>query len=154
MTLPLSHRVYWVKCGTWLYRFLTFAFCLTYVYALELDAMLARRRKAKFPTGYPTIYLPKWKFWIQLSPNLISGWFWKEKKEKKKSFSLYCFHGWATVDFGKNWQMLLKLSDLNFKWPRPQTACLVVNPITVDNFSLLFKCTPVVQILDSLTVPT
>ena len=28
-------------------------------------APLARRRKTKFPTKY----LPKWKFWIQLSPN-------------------------------------------------------------------------------------
>ena len=27
------------------------------------------RRKTKFPTVYPTIYLPKSKFWIQLSPN-------------------------------------------------------------------------------------
>ena len=26
-------------------------------------------RNTKFPTVYPTIYLPKLKFWIQLSPN-------------------------------------------------------------------------------------
>ena len=29
---------------------------------------LTRRRKTKFPTVYPTIYLPKWQIWIQLSP--------------------------------------------------------------------------------------
>ena len=34
-----------------------------------------------------------------------------------------------------------------------QTACLVVNPITVGNFAFLFNCTPVGQTSDSLTVP-
>ena len=36
---------------------------------INLRQYILRRRKTKFPTGYPTIYLPKWKFWIQLSPN-------------------------------------------------------------------------------------
>ena len=35
-----------------------------------------------------------------------------------------------------------------------QTACLVVNPITVGNFAFLFNCTPVGQTSDSMTVPT
>ena len=35
-----------------------------------------------------------------------------------------------------------------------QTACLVVNPITVDNFAFLFNCTPVGRTSDSMTVPT
>ena len=35
-----------------------------------------------------------------------------------------------------------------------QTACLVVNPITVGNFALLFNCTPVGPTSDSMTVPT
>ena len=35
-----------------------------------------------------------------------------------------------------------------------QTACLVVNPITVGNFSLLFNCTPMGQTSDSMTDPT
>ena len=35
-----------------------------------------------------------------------------------------------------------------------QTACLVVNPITVNNFAFLFNCTPVVRTSDSMTVPT
>ena len=35
-----------------------------------------------------------------------------------------------------------------------QTACLVVNPITVGNFAFLFNCTPVGRISDSMTVPT
>ena len=35
-----------------------------------------------------------------------------------------------------------------------QTACLVVNPITVGNFAFLFNCMPVGRTSDSLTVPT
>ena len=35
-----------------------------------------------------------------------------------------------------------------------QTACLVVNPITVDNFAFLFNCTLVGRNSDSMTVPT
>ena len=32
-----------------------------------------------------------------------------------------------------------------------QTACLVVNPITVDSYALLFNCTTVVRVSDSVT---
>ena len=35
-----------------------------------------------------------------------------------------------------------------------QTACLVVNPVTVGNFAFLFNCTPVGQTSDSVMVPT
>ena len=35
-----------------------------------------------------------------------------------------------------------------------QTACLVVNPITVGNFAFLFIYTPVDQTSDSMTFPT
>ena len=35
-----------------------------------------------------------------------------------------------------------------------QTACLVVNPITVSNFAFLFNCTLLGRTSDSLTVPT
>ena len=34
-----------------------------------------------------------------------------------------------------------------------QTACLVVNPIMVDNFAFLFNCTPVGWTSDPMTVP-
>ena len=34
-----------------------------------------------------------------------------------------------------------------------QTACLVVNPITVGNFAILFNCTPVGRTSDSMMVP-
>ena len=35
-----------------------------------------------------------------------------------------------------------------------QTACLVVNPITVGNFAFLSNCTPVGRTSDSMMVPT
>ena len=35
-----------------------------------------------------------------------------------------------------------------------QTACLLVNPITVGNFAFLFNCTPVGLTSDSMMVPT
>ena len=35
-----------------------------------------------------------------------------------------------------------------------QTACMVVNPITVGNFAFLFYCTPVGPTSDSMMVPT
>ena len=35
-----------------------------------------------------------------------------------------------------------------------QTACLVVNPITVGNFAFLFNCMPVDRTSDSMMVPT
>ena len=35
-----------------------------------------------------------------------------------------------------------------------QTACLLVNTITVGNFAFLFYCTPVGRTSDSMTVPT
>ena len=35
-----------------------------------------------------------------------------------------------------------------------QTACLVVNPITVGNFAFLFNCTPVGLTSDSMMVST
>ena len=35
-----------------------------------------------------------------------------------------------------------------------QTACLMVNPVTVGNIGFLFNCTPVVRTSDSMTVPS
>ena len=35
-----------------------------------------------------------------------------------------------------------------------QTACMVVNPVTVDNFASLFSCTPAGRASDSMTSPT
>ena len=40
------------------------------------------------------------------------------------------------------------------KYVLQQTACLVVNPITVGDFAFLFDCTQAGRTLDSMTVPT
>ena len=56
----------------WLYSIFSFGevYRLIYVRKSRFTAPLTRRRKTKFLTVYQMIYLPKWKFWIQLSPNL------------------------------------------------------------------------------------
>ena len=35
-----------------------------------------------------------------------------------------------------------------------QSTCLVINPITVDDYVALFNCTPVDRVSDSMMVPT
>ena len=35
-----------------------------------------------------------------------------------------------------------------------QSACLVINPITVDNFAALLNCTPADRASDSMMAPT
>ena len=35
-----------------------------------------------------------------------------------------------------------------------QSACLVINPITVDDYATLFHCTPVDRASDSMMAPT
>ena len=35
-----------------------------------------------------------------------------------------------------------------------QSACLVINQITVDNFAALFNCTPTVRASDPMVAPT
>ena len=36
----------------------------------------------------------------------------------------------------------------------PQSACIVINPITIDNFAAVFYCTPLDQASDSMMAPT
>ena len=58
---------------------------------LRFTAPLTRRRKRKFPTIKPPIYLPKWKIGMQLTPK------WKNislvkrvKYERSKVKEIYC----------------------------------------------------------------
>ena len=101
VTFPL---VSWVRCGTWLYRFLIFAHLLTFYGDLVY--------KLKKIVGSNSF-----------SAQVI------------KIISHY-------KDIGYNINVL------------QQTACLVVNPITVGNFAFLFNCTPVGRTSDSMMVPT
>ena len=53
---------------------------------MGFTAPLALRRKTKFPTVHPPIYLPKWKIWIQLSPNWrFSRYCWRVKTPQVKT---------------------------------------------------------------------
>ena len=56
---------------------------------ITFTASLTQRRKTKFPTVYPTIYLPKWKFWIQLYPNFTPLFMFILTYELKLTLSLY-----------------------------------------------------------------
>ena len=49
--------------------------------------------------------------------------------------------------------MRYKRIDYNLNVMR-QSACLVINPITVNGFAALFYCTPVDQTSDSMMAPT
>ena len=46
--LSLSHVVFWVRCSTWLYRFLIFAIILTYIHFTgQICALVAAAVKTK-----------------------------------------------------------------------------------------------------------
>ena len=51
---------------------------LLYVRKSHFTVLLTSHCKTKFPTVCPMIYLPKWKFWVQLSPKwmLHKTWGW------------------------------------------------------------------------------
>ena len=55
--------------------------------------------------------------------------------------------------FSRNVIMRYKRNGYNINVIR-QSACLVINPITVDDFVSLFNCTPVVRVSDSMMCPT
>ena len=60
------------------------------------------------------------------------------------------------VDFSDQFRkiiMLYKRIGYNLNAMR-QSACLVINPITVDGYAALFICTPVDRASDSMMTPT
>ena len=60
----------------------------------------------------------------------------------------------ARTDFSDQIRKIIirhKRYDLN---DMRQSACLVINQITVDNFAALFNCTPVGRASDSMMAPT
>ena len=56
------------------------------------------------------------------------------------------------VDFSDQFRKIIVIG-YNINLMR-QSACLVFNPITVNNFASLFNCTPVGRASDSMMVPT
>ena len=58
-------------------------------------------------------------------------------------------------EFGKRFKIISHYKKIGYNINvLQQTACLVVNPITVGNFAFLFNCTPVGRTSDSMMVPT
>ena len=62
----------------------------------------------------------------------------------------------GTFDFSDHFQKLILCHkrighDLNVM---QQSVCLVINPITVDNFAAIFNCRPVDRASDSMMAPT
>ena len=60
---------------------------------------------------------------------------------------------WTELFGENNWPVQSDFLLVQLIVPK-QTACLVVNPITVGNFAFLFNCTPVGRTSDSVMVPT
>ena len=77
---------------------------------------------------------------------------WSAPKNKVLSFLNFESTG---REIGNNWQLLIRHKrigyDLNVM---RQSACLVINPIKVDNFAAFFNCTPVDRAADSMMAPT
>ena len=60
------------------------------------------------------------------------------------------------IDFSDQFRKVIiphKSIGYNFDFMR-QSACLVIDPVTVDNFAALFNCTPVDRASDSIMTPT
>ena len=82
-------------------------------------------------------------------PEFYGDLVYKFKKKKKKKNV-----GWA--DFSDQFRKIIvryKRIGYNINIMR-QSACLVFNPITVNNFASLFNCTPVGRGSDSMMAPT
>ena len=66
-------------------------------------------------------------------------------------------HHFNLTDFSDQFRkkniMRYKRIDYNLNVMR-QSACLVINPITVDGYAALFNCTPVDRASDSMMAPT
>ena len=57
------------------------------------------------------------------------------------------------TDFSDQFRKIIMRIGYNLNVMR-QSVCLVINPITVDGYAALFKCTPVDRTSDSMMAPT
>ena len=71
----------------------------------------------------------------------------KKKKKKKKKTEKYMLAMILTLNFVKPFLVGENKNVIR------QTACTVVNPITVKNFASLFGCTPAGRASDFMTAP-
>ena len=92
------------------------------------------------------------KFSVGLKPGLSEPEFYgdlvyklKKKKRKKKEKRKKM----------KVWLIIVRYKRIRYNINiMRQSACLVFNPITVNNFASLFNCTPVGRASDSMMAPT
>ena len=57
------------------------------------------------------------------------------------------------TDFSDQFRKIIICIGYNLNVMR-QSACLVINPVTVDGYAALFNCTPVDRASDSMMAPT
>ena len=57
------------------------------------------------------------------------------------------------TDFSDQFRKIIIRLGYNLNVMR-QSACLMINPITVDNIAAFFNCTPVDRASDSMMAPT
>ena len=57
------------------------------------------------------------------------------------------------TDFSDQFRKIIMRFGYNLNVMR-QSACLVINPITVDGYAALFNCMPVDRVSDSMMAPT
>ena len=61
----------------------------------------------------------------------------------------------GTTDFSDQFRKTMRFKRIGYNLNvMRQSACLVINPITVDGFVALFNCTPVDRASDSMMAPT
>ena len=59
------------------------------------------------------------------------------------------------ADFSDQFKIIVRYKRIGYNINiMRQSACLVFNPITVNNFASLFSCTPVGRASDSMIAPT
>ena len=59
------------------------------------------------------------------------------------------------TDFSDQFRKLMRYKSIGYNLNvMRQSACLVINPITVDSYAALFNCTPVDRASDSMIAPT
>ena len=135
MYLVISLLVLRAGCGIWLYQFLIIAYLKTFSKFYRRHYELV----SKFNVGLKTL----------LHQGLSEPEFYGDLVYKFKQIV-------GRVDFSDQFRKIIvryKLIGYNINTMR-QSACLVFNPITVNNFASLFNCTPVGRASDSMMAPT
>ena len=105
---------------------------------------------------FPLAFVARWlqgHWWGFISRNYVV---WPTFLLMNVFIALKGSHFWFLSDFSDQFKKIIvryKRIGYNINIMR-QSACLVFNPITVNNFASLFNCTPVGRASDSMMAPT